>query len=113
VARGAATFALVRALQRAEPRVWHRIPASFVTLALLTLVAYLLDLGEGGPGGLGQGALRLVRDIQPVARELPSPVLPTFDLTRLGELLGAALIIGLLGGRGSHRHREVPGRAGW
>jgi SulP family sulfate permease len=92
VAMGAATFALVRALQWAEPRAGHRIPAPFVTVALLTLVAYLLQLGEGG-----QGALRLVRDIQPVTRELPSLVLPTFDLTRLGELLGAALAIGLLG----------------
>jgi SulP family sulfate permease len=92
VAMGAATFGLVRALQWAEPRVGHRIPAPFVTVALLTLVAYLLDLRESG-----QGALRLVRDIEPIARELPNLVLPTFDLTRLGELLGAALAIGLLG----------------
>jgi len=97
VAMGAATFGLVRALQWAEPRVGHRIPAPFVTVALLALVAYLLDLGEGGPGEGQLGALRLVRDIEPIARELPNLVLPTFDLTRLGELLGAALAIGLLG----------------
>ncbi len=92
VAVGAATFALVRALQWAEPRVGHRIPAPFVTVALLTLVTYLLDLGEGG-----QGALRLVRDIEPIARELPSLVLPALDLARIGDLMGAAVTIGLLG----------------
>jgi SulP family sulfate permease len=92
LAMGAATFGLVRALQWAEPRVGHRIPAAFAAVALLTLAAYLLGLGEGQ-----LGALRLVRDIQPVARELPSLVLPAFDLTRFGEMLGAALTIGLLG----------------
>lgn len=91
-AMGAATFLLVRALQWAEPRLGYRIPAPFLTVALLTLVGYLLGLGDGG-----SGALRLVRDIQPVARELPALLVPALDLGQIGELLGAAATIGLLG----------------
>lgn len=92
VAIGAATLVMVRSLQWAEPRLGYRIPAPFLTVVILTLVAYLLGLGEAD-----QGALRLVRDIEPVARELPTLVLPVLDLHQLVDLLGAAMTIGLLG----------------
>lgn len=92
LATGAATLLLVRGLQWAEPRLGRRIPAPFVAVALLTLTAWLLGLGEGE-----QGALKLVRDIQPVARELPALALPAIDPWQLGALLGPAVTIGLLG----------------
>jgi SulP family sulfate permease len=89
---GAATLVLVRGLQWLEPRLGHRLPAPFLTVVLLTLLAYLLGLGEGG-----DGALRLVRDIEPVARGLPTLAMPALDPGQLGGLLGPALTIGLLG----------------
>jgi len=89
---GAATFLLVRGLQWAEPHLKRRIPAPFLTVALLTLVAYLLGLGEEG-----QGALKLVRDIQPVTRELPTVLMPYLEPSQIVDLLGAAVTIALLG----------------
>lgn len=88
---GATTFGLVRLMQWVEPHLGRRIPAPFLTVALLTLVTWFFGLGDG------PNALRLVRDIQPVARELPSLMLPALDLTLFGDLLWAAATIGLLG----------------
>lgn len=92
LAIGVATFVMVRGLQWLEPRMHRRLPAPFLTVLALTLAAWLLGLGEAGPD-----ALRLVRDIQPVTRELPRLVWPSLQLSQIGEQLGTALAIGMLG----------------
>jgi len=92
LAIGIATFVMVRGLQWLEPRLRRRLPAPFLTVLLLTLVVWLLGLGEAGPD-----ALRLVRDIQPVMRELPELVWPSLHWAQIGDLLSTALAIGMLG----------------
>jgi SulP family sulfate permease len=91
---GATTFLLVRGFQAAERRLERRVPAPFLAVALVTFGSWLLGLGEPERGSL---QLVLVRDIEPLTRALPSPVLPRIDGEALRSLLGPALAIGTLG----------------
>jgi SulP family sulfate permease len=88
-----ATFAMVRSSQRLERRLGRRIPAAFGAVTLVTCVVWALGLDEPG----ASERVRVVRDIVPLARELPAVVLPRFELGRMRALLGPALAIGLMG----------------
>jgi SulP family sulfate permease len=87
------TFATVRLLQHFEPRIGRRMPAPFVAVVLTTLIVWLLGLDADG----GFDRVKVVRDIEPLARELPGAVWPSFDLSTVRSLLGPAVAIGLMG----------------
>jgi SulP family sulfate permease len=91
---GLATLFLVRGVQWAEPRLKRRIPGPFVAVAVISITAWLLGLGEPSQGAL---KLKLVRDIEPVARKLPALVTPELRWDHIQALIGPALAIGLLG----------------
>jgi sulfate permease, SulP family len=91
---GALTFLLVRALQRVEKKVRMRIPAPFVSIMIVTLISYALDLGEHARGAYG---LKLIRDIQPLTRDLPPPIWPSFELDDLFALTSPVLALSILG----------------
>jgi len=94
VATGLATFGLVRGLQWIEPRLKRRLPAPFLTVLIVSVVCYLLDLGEASQGAL---KLKLVRDIEPVTRHLPSLMIPTLHMDHISALLMPTFAIGVLG----------------
>jgi SulP family sulfate permease len=87
------TFAVVRVLQRLERRLGRRLPAPFaaVVLATIAVVAFGLDQ-EGAPE-----RVRIVRDIEPLSRHLPSLQLPTFDFELLRSLASPAFAIAIMG----------------
>lgn len=87
------TLLSVRGLQRLEPRVGRRLPAPFLAMVLVTFVVWLFDLARVG----APSAVKVVRDIEPLTRNLPGVSLPQFDLARAQALLGPALAIGLMG----------------
>ncbi len=87
-----ATILTVRVLQWIEPKVKRRIPAPFLTVVAISFAAYVLSLGEVGPD-----KIKLVRDIEPVSRLLPSLVWPEATLDQILALLGPTFAIGLLG----------------
>lgn len=89
----AGAVVLVRAMQVLGPRVKARIPAPFVAVVVLGVVAWLLGLGDT------TGALRvkLVRDIELVTRSLPEIAWPSFTWAEVSQLAGPAMAIGLLG----------------
>lgn len=89
------TFALVRLIQWADTR-WlkRRLVAPIIVVATVTLVAYLLHLGDSSRGG---EKIKLVRDIEPIARSFPSFVFPTLDWTQVKSLISPMIAIGILG----------------
>lgn len=87
------TFVMVRVLQHFESRVGRRLPASFVAVVVTTLVAWSLGLSDGG----AEERVKVVRDIEPLTRQLPQFALPTFDLAALRNLLGPAVALSLMG----------------
>jgi SulP family sulfate permease len=89
----ALTFFTVRGLQRLEPRLGRRLPAPFLAVVLTTVVAWLLGLGD--PASAHH--IRLVRDIEPLTRSLPTLTWPSFDVPSLRELFQPAFAIGLMG----------------
>jgi len=91
---GASTFFLVRGLQRLEPHIQRRLPAPFLAVLTVTLGAWLLKLGEPERGAL---KLKLVKDIEPIARRLPDLVLPSVSLDEIQSLIGAVIAIAILG----------------
>jgi SulP family sulfate permease len=92
-ALAALTFVTVRGLQRLEPRIGRRIPAPFVAVVLITLIAWALGLDE--PGSAHR--IKVVRDIEPLSRTLPSFAWPSFAVPSLRELVPPAFAIGLMG----------------
>jgi len=88
-----ATLAMLRGAQVVERRLERRIPAAFVAVALITFLVWLLRLDELP----SEQRVRVVRDIQPLTRELPTAVLPRFDFERVRALFGPSLAIGLMG----------------
>lgn len=88
-----ATLTMLRGAQVIERRLKRRIPAAFMAVALVTTVVWLLGLDELA----AEQRVRVVRDIQPLTRELPAAVLPAFDLERVRVLFGPSLAIGLMG----------------
>lgn len=93
LALGVGTFGLVRGLQRLEPVLKRRIPAPFIAVLVVTVVAWALDLGEPD----SPHRVRVVRDIEPLTRALPGLRLPSVDLERASALLAPAFAIGLMG----------------
>ena len=87
------TFCIVRLLQRWERRLRRRVPATFMAVLAATLVVWLCgwDRPEAG------AHIKLVRDIEPLARQLPKLRLPEFQFGELRGLAGAAFAIGLMG----------------
>ena len=87
------TFLTVRGLQRLEPRIGRRIPAPFVAVVLVTLIAWAFGLDE--PGSAHR--IKVVRDIEPLSRSVPALIWPSFDVPSLRELFQPAFAIGLMG----------------
>jgi sulfate permease, SulP family len=87
------TFATVRGLQRLEPRIGRRLPAPFVAVLLATVIVWLGGLDQAGVAE----RVRVVRDIEPLTRHLPSFALPTLDFGALRTLIGPALAIAFMG----------------
>ena len=92
-ALAALTLFGVRGLQRLEPRLGRRLPAPFLAMVCVTFVVWLFGLDQAGPGH----AVKVVRDIEPLTRELPGLSLPHFDFERARALFAPALAIGLMG----------------
>lgn len=88
-----ATFAMVRGAQVIERRLERRIPAAFIAVALVTWLVWFLGWHELP----GAGHVRVVRDIEPLTRELPWPRLPHFSFDQIRALFGPAMAIGLMG----------------
>ena len=84
---GAATFVLVRVLFKMEPLTGRRLPAPFITVVVVSVAAYF------APGA----GLKLVKDIQPIAREIPHLVIPAVRFPEVFGLLGTALAISVIG----------------
>lgn len=89
----ALTFFIVRGLQRLEPRLGRRIPAPFLAVAVVTTIAWALGLSSED----AVHRVRVVRDIEPLARALPSFHFPSFDVPSLRALIAPAFAIGLMG----------------
>lgn len=94
LALGVGTFAAVRLLQRLEPRLGRRLPAPFLAIVAITVAGWALGLGEAEAGA---SKVKLVRDIQTVARELPHLVIPVFSVDGVRALVEPMFAIGLLG----------------
>jgi len=89
----ALTFVIVRGLQRLEPRLGRRLPAPFLAVVAVTVLAWLLGLGAEASAH----HVRMVRDIEPLTRAMPKVQLPSFDVPSLRALLEPAFAIGLMG----------------
>ncbi len=87
------TFATVRLLQRFEPRVGRRLPAPFVAVVLTTTIVWALGLDQADAAQ----RVKVVRDIEPLARDLPPFVWPSFELAQLRTLIGPAFAIAAMG----------------
>jgi sulfate permease, SulP family len=87
------TLAVVRALQHLERRVGRRLPAPFIAVVLATLVVWLLGMDHAG----GSQRVKVVRDIEPLSRQLPAFIWPHLDLNRARTLIGAAVAIAVMG----------------
>ncbi|MFT3925455.1 MAG: SulP family inorganic anion transporter [Myxococcales bacterium] len=87
------TFATVRLLQYFEPRIGRRLPGPFVAVVLTTLIVWLLGLDHDG----GFDRVKVVRDIEPLTRHVPTLVWPKIDFPTVRSLVGPALAIGLMG----------------
>jgi len=87
------TLVLVRGLQRLEPRFGRRVPAPFLAMVIVTAIVWWLGLDRAG----ASERVRVVRDIEPLTRQLPGLRLPHIDFERARALIGPALAIGLMG----------------
>ncbi len=86
------TFAVVRLLQRIERRVGRRLPASLAAIVLTTLLVWIFDLAAPG----SPHRVQVVRDIEPLTRDLIHLQLPRFEVRALRKLWSPALAIGLM-----------------
>jgi SulP family sulfate permease len=87
------TLVLVRGLQRLEPRIGRKLPAPFLAMVIVTAIVWWLGLDRAG----ASERVRVVRDIEPLTRQLPGLRLPHLDFERARALIGPALAIGLMG----------------
>ncbi len=87
------TFVLVRSVQKLEPLLKRKLPAPFLAVAAVTVLAWALGWHETS----SPYHVKVVRDIQPLSRTIPWPRLPSFDVPSLRELVQPALAIGLMG----------------
>jgi sulfate permease, SulP family len=84
------TLLLVRVVQRLEPALGRRLPGPFIAILLVTFGVWFWGLDQ-------TAAVKVVRDIAPLSRDLLSIQLPRIDFERVRSLLGPALAIGLMG----------------
>jgi SulP family sulfate permease len=89
----ALTFGIIRALQRLERRFKRRLPAAFMAVMVVTLLVWFFGLDQSG----AVERVKVVRDIEPLVRQLPQLHFPQVDFGQVRLLLGAALAIGLMG----------------
>jgi SulP family sulfate permease len=75
----AGTFLTVRGLQRLERHIGRRVPAPFVSVLVITIIAWALGLTEDG----SPNRVQVIRDIEPLTRALPSFTLPPHALDPL------------------------------
>ncbi len=87
------TLFTVRALQRLERRAGRRLPATFLAVVLATIIVWTLGLDHADAAQ----RVKVVRDIEPLTRHLPSMHLPELDFGVMRGLLGPAFAIGLMG----------------
>lgn len=87
------TFVLVRGLQKLEPRLGRKIPAPFVAVLAVTVLAWALDWHDPS----SPHHVKVVRDIEPLVRGLPWPRLPSLDGPSIRDLIQPAFAIGLMG----------------
>jgi SulP family sulfate permease len=93
LALAALTFLVVRALQRLEPRLGRRLPATFIAVVLVSVLASL----AGWADAASSAHVKIVRDIEPLTRALPGLRMPSISLPALRALFPAAFAIGLMG----------------
>lgn len=87
------TFVLVRLFQRLDSRIGRKLPAPFMAVLIIGLIAWAIGLSiEDTPH-----KVKAVRDIEPLTRELPSLTLPHITYDGLRTLFGAAVAIALMG----------------
>ncbi len=87
------TFAGVRALQRLEGRLGRKIPAPFLAVLTVTIVAWALGLTE--PDAANR--VQVVRDIEPLTRTFPTLSLPRWSVDPVRSLFGPAFAIAMMG----------------
>jgi sulfate permease, SulP family len=87
------TLAVVRVLQHLEPRVGRRLPAPFIAVVLTTLIVWFFGMDHAG----GSQRVKVVRDIEPLSRQLLAFSWPHFDINRARTLIGAAVAIAVMG----------------
>jgi SulP family sulfate permease len=83
------TLVGVRLLQALEPRLGRRLPAPFLSMVFVTFIVWLFELDRQ--------AVKVVRDIEPLSRDLPGLSWPRIDFERARALLGPAIAIGVMG----------------
>ncbi len=93
LALAAGTFATVRLLQKLEGRLGRRVPAPFVAVVAVTVIAWALGWSADG----GAERVRVVRDIEPLTRSIPLPRLPELAVDHVRTLFGPAVAIGVMG----------------
>ena len=87
------TLFLVRLLQRLDARIGRKLPAPFIAVLVIGVVAWALGFSiEDTPN-----KVKAVRDIEPLTRELPALALPHITYDGLRALFGAACAIALMG----------------
>jgi SulP family sulfate permease len=89
----ALTFVIVRGLQALEPRIGRKLPAAFAAVVVASLIVWAFGLDQ--PDAAQR--VKVVRDIEPLTRNLPDLRLPRLDLEMARALLGPAFAIGLMG----------------
>lgn len=87
------TFALVRAIQKVEPRVKRKLPAPFLAVVIVTIVGWAL----GWHDPHHPLHVKTVADIEPLTRSLPLPKVPRFDVPSIRALFQPALAIAVMG----------------
>jgi SulP family sulfate permease len=87
------TFVTVRGLQRLEPRFGRKLPAPFVAVVIATVISWSLGLDLDGAAH----RIKVVRDIEPLTRSLPSFHVPSLEVPSLRDLFGPAFAIALMG----------------
>src|SRR5690606_15879294 len=83
----------VRALQRVERRLGRRVPATFAAVLLVTIIAWALGMTTNGD----PHRIRIIRDIEPLTRTLPSLHLPSLAVDHIRDLFRPAAAIALMG----------------
>ncbi|HKP55155.1 MAG TPA: SulP family inorganic anion transporter [Polyangiales bacterium] len=86
----ALTLVIVRVVQRIEPRIGRRLPGPFIAIVLVTFGVWFWGLDRSA-------AVKVVRNIQPLSRDLLNIQLPHIEFERVRSLIGPALAIGLMG----------------